>query len=93
MKRSEINRERTSQRAEQQAGVSPDLFSFLTGFAGFLGLTGKSICQQTEFFDIIKKIEIPQRGRIRCTNVAFKKQTSPSELVSVSFLTANHGKP
>ena len=32
-------------------GVSPDLFSFLTGFAGFLGFTGKSRCQQTEFLD------------------------------------------
>ena len=60
-----------SQRGEQQAGVSPDLFSFLTEskrsgerlpkaaqrvnavnqFAGFLGLTGRSRCQQTEFFD------------------------------------------
>jgi len=29
--------------------------------------------QFTEFFDIIKKIEIPPRGRIRCTNVAIKK--------------------
>ena len=62
-------------------------------FAGFLGLTGKSTCQQTEFFDIIKKIEIPQRGRIRSTNVAIKKQTSPSELAADSFLTANPGKP
>ena len=61
-------------------GVSPDLFSFLTGFAGFLGLTGKSTCQQTEFLDIINKIviiEIPPRGRIRCTNVSFKKVNFP----------------
>jgi hypothetical protein len=32
-------------------------------------------------------------GRIRCTNVAIKKQTSTSELASISFLTANPGKP
>ena len=30
-------------------------------------------------------IEIPQRGGIRCTNVAIKKQTSTSQLASVSF--------
>ena len=50
--------------------------------------------QFTEFFDIIKKIEIPPRGRIRCTNVAFKKSKLPqASLRPFRFLTANPGKP
>ena len=61
-----------------------------------MGAAGGGQSRFIFFFDRICRIfriNKMQRWRIRCTNVAIKKQTSPSELAAVSFLTANPGKP
>jgi hypothetical protein len=66
----------------------------LTGRTGLAGWTGEK-GEQAEFLDIIiDKIEVRRRGRIRCTNVAFKKRKLPqASLRPFRFLTANPGKP
>jgi hypothetical protein len=66
-------------------------------FAGFLGLTGRSRCQQTELFDIIniiKKIEIRRAGAFGERMWLSKKENFRKRTCfCFAFLTANPGKP
>ena len=77
-----------SKRSGERLPKAAHRVNAVNQFAGFLGLTGRSRCQQTEFFDkinIIKKIEIRRAGAFGERMWLSKKKTSASEIASVSL--------
>ena len=82
--------------ASQRLPKAAQRVNAVNQFAGFLGLTGKSICQQTEFLDIINKIviiELRSAGAFVARMWLSKSKLPQASLRPFRFLTANPGKP
>jgi hypothetical protein len=64
-----------SKRSGERLPKAAHRVNAVNQFAGFLGLTGRSRCQQTEFFNIIKKIEVRRAGAFVARMWLSKKAT------------------